>query len=571
MVAGALRVLGRLDLLRKRNGVWIDLHQIELVTKQHPGIEDVAAFLGEPENSNQPLTLCLETKSDLSQFLKMIGSDGQLVESNQNSEESLRVWMLQKLPLAAQPTHIQLWKEFPRTSAGKIKRTALKSLDSFQYDASMDCKTSIVNAKLDPHDKDSTGKFSEGAVLSAFCNALNAVGLEPTSDFFACGGNSLTANAAASRLGISPLLIWGYRCARRLSQALAGGHTSFDLKSEPHESNKEKIYLLQLEVVKPTGLGTHISGVNLCVKRSSLALNNVDGYDHFQHIINCSKRRKLTAGSSQCRTNMVKACGLQYPAAPGSALEHFLLEGPDSPRALRRKKDPHLATEYIAAWESGEFESCLISCHPMHCVKITHSGAVLWECTDQNKFMHHREDGFKRIWSRKLSLCVDAPPAILLFLDKHSDCKRKGLVFACCHGGEVACFQFHDGTQVWSEILERRANAGFAITKSLKYVVVGSENEAIFLNLANGQIYKKIDAGNTINGLPMMDPWKGYIWIASHGNQVLVVDSSGEYKYRCSLTIRNSSQVLAYLFASCLMIQFFKVPRTRSYIMLNCL
>lgn len=46
--------------------------------------------------------------------------------------------------------------------------------------------------------------------------------LEPASDFFAAGGDSLSAAVAANSLGISPALVAAHPSARRLARHLAG-------------------------------------------------------------------------------------------------------------------------------------------------------------------------------------------------------------------------------------------------------------------------------------------------------------------------------------------------------------
>jgi len=59
-------------------------------------------------------------------------------------------------------------------------------------------------------------------VMAAFAEALQAPRLEPGSDFFAAGGDSLSAAAAANKLGIEPALLPAFPTARRLARYLAG-------------------------------------------------------------------------------------------------------------------------------------------------------------------------------------------------------------------------------------------------------------------------------------------------------------------------------------------------------------
>ena len=58
-------------------------------------------------------------------------------------------------------------------------------------------------------------------VMRAFAGVLQDPGLEPTSDFFAAGGDSMAAAAVAAELGVPPQLLAGFPTARSLAAHLA--------------------------------------------------------------------------------------------------------------------------------------------------------------------------------------------------------------------------------------------------------------------------------------------------------------------------------------------------------------
>ena len=69
----------------------------------------------------------------------------------------------------------------------------------------------------------------EVRVMRAFVTALQDPRLEPTSDFFAAGGDSLAAAATAAELDVPPQLLAGFRTARGLAAHLAANAASLQI------------------------------------------------------------------------------------------------------------------------------------------------------------------------------------------------------------------------------------------------------------------------------------------------------------------------------------------------------
>lgn len=61
----------------------------------------------------------------------------------------------------------------------------------------------------------------EYRIMREFFTALQIPNLEPMTDFFAAGGDSLSAASVANTLGIAPLLLYGFPSARKLAAHLA--------------------------------------------------------------------------------------------------------------------------------------------------------------------------------------------------------------------------------------------------------------------------------------------------------------------------------------------------------------
>ncbi len=64
----------------------------------------------------------------------------------------------------------------------------------------------------------------------------------------------------------------------------------------------------------------------------------------------------------------------------------------------------------------------------------------------------------------------------------------------------------------------------------MQAIIVGCSNGSLyFLDLATGQQLAVLDTGGTIKSPPVVDSWQGwgYLWVASHGRQLLACTSEG--------------------------------------------
>lgn len=190
-------------------------------------------------------------------------------------------------------------------------------------------------------------------------------------------------------------------------------------------------------------------------------------------------------------------------------------------------------------------------------------------------------------------------------------------MFACSHGGEVACVDGRTGDAVWRAILPGRCDAGLAILHDLRcastahvqckrgaqlvhsprhllillqsivrlrgtlintffvvshcrhrsrrrrwrsaksacfscrppvqchrvfnqsrlprshLAVTCGDGRLHFLSTADGSLAGCCDAGGQVRAAPAIDPWRGRVWLPSHGRRLTVCEPPGESRNSC--------------------------------------
>ena len=134
----------------------------------------------------------------------------------------------------------------------------------------------------------------------------------------------------------------------------------------------------------------------------------------------------------------------------------------------------------------------------------------------------------KMKWRFNMKDCVDARP---IFDEDNS------VIFVASHFGQVSCLDAISGYNNWSVQIENfpHCDPGLAIMLSTDkisnlqrlLVVVTSEGFLYFLCTTTGKIRNSVSAGSGIRAEPVIDPWFGYLWLTTHGANVLAFDSSG--------------------------------------------
>ncbi|WP_342381986.1 thioester reductase domain-containing protein [Myxococcus stipitatus] len=203
---GQLVFVGRVDDELKISGHRIDPAEVETVLLGHPGVRE-AAVVGQqlPGGSRR---LCAHV----------------VAEAPAPSAADLRKHLLAHLPAPMVPGAIVFTEHLPRTSTGKIDRTALRKATPVE--------------RASPVDQTSTEL--ERLLLGIWEEVLGATDLTPQDDFFDRGGQSLQSIQVANRLGIAlgrevPVAtVFRYPTAAALAQALEHGDTTSTTPSGPN-------------------------------------------------------------------------------------------------------------------------------------------------------------------------------------------------------------------------------------------------------------------------------------------------------------------------------------------------
>ncbi|MGB1504290.1 MAG: amino acid adenylation domain-containing protein [Acidimicrobiales bacterium] len=164
VVDGVLRFLGRVDDQLNVGGVRLEPAEVERLLDAMDGITASAVVaVGEP-----PLLVAhLETNGPI-------------------DEAHLRAHLGERLPATAVPRRFVTHPSLPRTQNGKLDRHAAAEL-------------AVPTPSATP--EITGGTATERAVLEAWSTVLAPTQIDPDTDFFAAGGDSLTAVALVTRIG----------------------------------------------------------------------------------------------------------------------------------------------------------------------------------------------------------------------------------------------------------------------------------------------------------------------------------------------------------------------------------
>jgi acyl carrier protein len=165
---GGLEFLGRTDHQVKLRGFRIELGEIEVVLAQHPAVRQVVVLAREDKPGDRRL---------VAYVLPAAGETPAI--------GGLRDYLRQKLPDYMVPSGFVLVNGFPRTSSGKVDRSALPAPDRQSTEAS-----SPYVAPRSAMERLLAGIWTE--VLDVEMGAHD--------DFFALGGHSLLATRVIARL-----------------------------------------------------------------------------------------------------------------------------------------------------------------------------------------------------------------------------------------------------------------------------------------------------------------------------------------------------------------------------------
>ncbi|EIE25078.1 acetyl-CoA synthetase-like protein [Coccomyxa subellipsoidea C-169] len=530
-----LEIRGRLDLQVKIGGVRIDSLEVEACLAAHPGVVAAAATVW-PAGPLNGMRLCA------------------YVELNTSSTETyseLKSWCMDYLPTAAVPSIIVVLPALPRSSAGKIQRGDLPRPAGLAQ--CIDGPPSIAAAQLGgishpedgaqaalPHGFPFAGPGGlEAAAMRAFSAALGlpSRALEPGTDFWSAGGDSLSAAQVAGWLGVDVRMLTAFPTARTLAAQLRAMRAT---NSTPNLDSQEK--------------------PSRAAAPSSAALESRPLQDALHEQLR--KRRRVSAREpdqapgradwtltppSPALGGMVLQRGGHVSVWPRSGVfsaaatlassAQFPLQLPQLAGSASEESGAPAHRSHTAAGVSTEDEGDRVA---KKRGQATQHASGLGQGDD---VMEGQERGV--LWRVEMKECVDASPVILVQAaleqaGKHSGWEREGsrqlreqqlrwFVLGCSHGGDVVCIDGPSGTPLWRSTIGGRAESGLTLTGDLQHVAVAqSEGRLCFLRTADGVEVGSCETGGALRAAPVTDPWLGYIWAASHGRQLNICRAPGE-------------------------------------------
>ncbi|CAL8461978.1 g1509 [Coccomyxa elongata] len=579
-----LEIRGRLDLQAKIHGVRIDILEVEGCLAAHPQVVAAAAkvWTAGPRGG---MRLCAYVE----------------LREPQNGADTcaqLRLWCTERLSAAAVPSCIISLPAMPRSSAGKLQRGALPNpADLTQSDTSSPSHLHMQmegegvpegEAQMLPDGFPYSGPGGlEAAAMRAFGAALGQGlrGLEPITDFWSAGGDSLAAAQVAGWLGVDVRLLTAFPTARALAaqmraiRAPVPGHASDArerLGREPELSRLAK----DAHHGRSTSDAVPTKRPRLIMQKANQESGGAD--------------RTLTPPDPARGGAVLQSCGCVsfWPAAVSSA-------------------DVQSAATPPAGVPSGPLATAAGPAHPTTPPSLADAGSEQTAGTQQQHSAEPRDveaqeaealqqqvagfadDGAQNTedrvrtkrgrevpsvaqgvaegeghgtraagtaWRVKLRDCVDASPVILVqsalaaaadpscvadsTRQQASKLPLRWYAFGCSHGGDVVCIDGASGSPVWKTCIEGRAESGLTLTGSLQHVAVASSGGRLhFLRTTDGAEVGSCDAGGALKAAPVTDPWLGHIWIASHARELIVCEAPGKVILRQPCTSPVSASI----------------------------
>ncbi len=207
---GWIEFLGRADSQVKLNGLRLELGEVEVALTAYPGIQKGAAIVLDGAASGKCLAAFFTTGKECVDI------------------DALRGWLLERLPKAFVPTHLEALPSLPLTGNGKIDRKVL-------YKRAKDMVSNRPARVM---------QGAEADVLGVWSDLLSEQITDPDLNFFTIGGSSLLATQLAARLNkitektVQAIHIFEFPTAAQQANMLSGSkatasaaHTATDAKS----------------------------------------------------------------------------------------------------------------------------------------------------------------------------------------------------------------------------------------------------------------------------------------------------------------------------------------------------
>ncbi len=223
---GSITFAGRMDGQVKINGYRIEMEEVEQTLRSHSMVKDALVVAQERQDKGNMLVAYV------------------ILNQPSNTYDDLRGFLLSRLPHYMVPTMLIEVSEWPRTAHGKINRDALPKTESLPH--------------VEHHQTDSLVQHELKAIWeTVFGNSIQDV----NADFFALGGNSLTAIKLAvaiqKRWGkvITMADIFNHHTTRKLADYIESQQFIADLPYlpvHPYQTSHAQQRMLLLEKMNYT-------------------------------------------------------------------------------------------------------------------------------------------------------------------------------------------------------------------------------------------------------------------------------------------------------------------------------
>ncbi|XP_034887159.1 putative acyl-activating enzyme 19 isoform X1 [Populus alba] len=470
---GDLVFLGRTDRTVKINGQRIVLEEIENTLRGHPDVADAAVISREGPGELLFLDAILL-------FKEREKSEDFFVRS------SIRKWMVDKVPLAMVPNRFVFTESLPMSSTGKVDYALL-------------ARSKFLNLHVQDEIGNATSDLLQ-IIKKAFCDGLMVEEVSCDDDFFAMGGNSISAAHVSYNLGINMRLLYNFPTPSKLHAALLEKKESYcmEVRVDANSQLKPKKDSLVSDMAYSPNPTTPIVPGLKSMKQPSKNPHQIND----DHTV-ASKRFKEDLDS-----NISSACVNPSDGQPLSSSISMLCS----------------------------FSRCNTVIYDENCrSRKSHQINRLAKVPRNGKGSSLHE-----LWKVYMESCVDASPLVVV---KQQDV----YLFIGSHSHKFVCVNALSGSIQWEVKLEGRIESSAAIVGDFSQVVVGCYSGKIyFLNFFDGSICWTFQTCGEVKCQPVVDIHRQLIWCGSHDHNLYALDYRNHcciYKLSCDGSIYGSPAI----------------------------
>ncbi|CAM0912418.1 unnamed protein product [Alopecurus aequalis] len=483
---GELIFLGRMDRTVKIYGHRFSLEEVESTLTEHPDVSSAAVTFEGQGSPDYKAYVVFRTKDEIVKDRE--------VSSSQDMMTSIRSWLIKKFPPAMIPNFFLPVKSLPLTSSGKVDYVKLSSLE----------------CALEPHEFES-GRVPVNPQLrvikKAFCDALLIDEVSDFDDFFALGGNSISAAHAAHKLEIDMRLLYIYPTPSKLLHALVVENSSLvSPTDEPHPKKGLNV---------SSSIQTSFDPITANVDEGKAQINGERSHHHIE---------------------------VSYGNEMDGPLNKYIF----SPNDRYQVNDPYLETclkdRNSVMGTQWILNFCLQKKWSIgRCNRFMHENEGKLQLDDVFSYVSCNKKGYlQELWNIPLYSCVDASPLLVV---------NNGMVniFIGSHSHLFLCIDGCSGSVSWSVKLEGRVECSAAITGDFSEVVVGCyKGKIYFHDISTGKLSWTVQTDGEVKMQPVVDSTRNLIWCGSYDHHLYALnykDRYCAYKVPCGGSIYGSPAV----------------------------